>query len=40
MINTQMNLKEVVERWAEFTQEITENRYGYAPAIKVRKTCN
>ena len=30
-----MNLKRVVERWATFVQQITEDEYGQSPEIRI-----
>lgn len=40
IINLQMSLKEVIERWSGFAQQLTEDRYGYAPAIRISGHVN
>ena len=40
IINTQMNLKEIIERWTTFAQNIAEDRYGWAPAIMISGHVN
>jgi [3-methyl-2-oxobutanoate dehydrogenase (acetyl-transferring)] kinase len=30
-----LNLKKVVDRWATFVQQITEDKYGHAPEIRI-----
>jgi [3-methyl-2-oxobutanoate dehydrogenase (acetyl-transferring)] kinase len=35
IINVKMTLKEVIERWCHFVQEIAESRYGTVPAIRI-----
>jgi len=35
MINLCMNLRDIVQRWANFTCEISEERYGHSPNIRI-----
>ena len=35
-----MNLKHVVDRWAAFVQQITQDKYGYAPEIRISGHVN
>eukprot|EP00095_Tigriopus_kingsejongensis_P002600 maker-scaffold632_size121914-snap-gene-0.19 protein:Tk02600 transcript:maker-scaffold632_size121914-snap-gene-0.19-mRNA-1 annotation:"3-methyl-2-oxobutanoate dehydrogenase mitochondrial" len=35
IVNVNMNLKSVIQRWIAFVQQITEDRYGFAPAVKI-----
>ena len=40
IIKVQMPLKEVIERWATFVANITEERYGVSPVIKISGHIN
>lgn len=40
IINISMNLKHVVDRWAAFVQQITQDKYGYAPEIRISGHVN
>jgi len=40
IIKVQMSLKEVIERWATFVANITEERYGVSPIIKISGHIN
>ena len=40
IINVRMNLKRVIERWVTFVQQITEDRYGHVPAVKISGHVN
>ncbi|TRY70657.1 hypothetical protein TCAL_02866 [Tigriopus californicus] len=35
IVNVNMTLKNVIQRWITFVQQITEDRYGFAPAVKI-----
>jgi [3-methyl-2-oxobutanoate dehydrogenase (acetyl-transferring)] kinase len=40
IINVNMNLKEVVERWANFCRDIAERRYGVCPPVRISGHVN
>ena len=40
IINIQMKLKQVIERWAGFVQQLTEDKYGHAPEIRISGHVN
>ena len=40
IINISMNLKHIVDRWAAFVQQITQDKYGYAPEIRISGHVN
>ena len=40
IIKINMNLKQVVDRWAAFVQQITEDRYGHCPEIRISGHVN
>ena len=35
-----MNLKKVIDRWATFVQQITEDKYGHTPEIRISGHLN
>lgn len=35
-----MKLKEVIQRWANFVQELCEDKYGHSPAIRISGHVN
>ena len=40
IINISMNLKHIVDRWAAFVQQITQDKYGHAPEIRISGHVN
>ena len=40
MINVNMNLKKVIEKWATFAQNLAEDRYGHSPDIRISGHVN
>jgi len=35
LVNLRMNLKDIVQRWVTFVSELTEDKYGHCPQIKI-----
>eukprot|EP00090_Calanus_glacialis_P029236 TRINITY_DN4692_c0_g1_i1.p1 TRINITY_DN4692_c0_g1~~TRINITY_DN4692_c0_g1_i1.p1 ORF type:complete len:453 (-),score=153.19 TRINITY_DN4692_c0_g1_i1:116-1474(-) len=35
LVNLRMSLRDMVQRWASFVTEITEDKYGHCPSIKI-----
>ena len=35
-----MSVRDVIQRWSSFTQSLTEDRYGFAPAIRISGHVN
>ena len=40
IIKVNMSLKQVVDRWASFVQQITEDNYGHSPEIRISGHVN
>ncbi len=40
IINVNVNLKSLIERWAKFVQNLTEEKYGFSPAIRISGHVN
>ncbi|KAG1673895.1 [3-methyl-2-oxobutanoate dehydrogenase [lipoamide]] kinase, mitochondrial [Nymphon striatum] len=40
IINVNMKLKDIIEKWTDFTRKITMHKYGVAPAIKINGHTN
>lgn len=40
IINIGMNLRNVIDRWATFVQQIAEDKYGHSPEIRISGHVN
>ncbi|XP_002736817.1 branched-chain alpha-ketoacid dehydrogenase kinase-like [Saccoglossus kowalevskii] len=40
IINTQMSLRKVVDNWVDFSQKLSESKYGYFPNVKLKGHVN